>query len=121
MDSVHGPWTTSGSHGPPWTGGSADRRVTGHDGMLTDVWPSVTPEHASSLMRAQKREGSAGNPSRASAGLGRRCGNPATSVKRRRQWRSVEAALNHGEGRRRVGRGAVEDGGGSTFYRGRRG
>jgi hypothetical protein len=121
MDSVHGPWTASGSHGPPWTGGSADRRVTGHGGMLTDVWPSVTPEHASSLMRAQKREGSAGNLSRASAGLGRRCGNPATSVKRQRQWRSVEAALNHREVRRRVGRGAVEDGGGSNFYRGRRG
>jgi hypothetical protein len=36
-------------------------------------------------------------------------------VKRWWWWRSVGAVLEHGERRRRVGRGAVEDGGGSPF------
>jgi hypothetical protein len=112
VDSVHRPWTTSGSRSPPWIGGSTDRRAMGHSGVLVGVSPPATPA------RAQQREGSAGNPSRATLGLRRRCGDWATTEKRRR-WNSMEVALEHGEGRRGVGRGAVGDGGVSPFYRGR--
>jgi hypothetical protein len=36
-------------------------------------------------------------------------------VKRRQRWRSVEAALKHREGRRRVRRGTMVDGGALPF------
>jgi hypothetical protein len=40
-----------------------------------------------------------------------RRGDRATAVKKRWLWRSVRAMLKHGERGRRVGGGAVEDGG----------
>jgi hypothetical protein len=43
------------------------------------------------------------------------------AMKRQWWWCSVEVALERREGRRRVGRHAVEDVGASVFYRGWRG
>jgi hypothetical protein len=64
------------------TRSTVDRRWHGQEeagcgGMLTGVWPPATPEHESSQARAQKREGSMGNLSRASPGLGWPCGDRA--------------------------------------------
>jgi hypothetical protein len=43
MDWVHGWWTTTGSHSPPWTGGGTDRMVPVRGGTLTGVGPPATP------------------------------------------------------------------------------
>jgi hypothetical protein len=48
MDTVHGRWTTVGSHGPPWTSGGTDRRALGHGGALTGARPLATLGHGSS-------------------------------------------------------------------------
>jgi hypothetical protein len=74
VDSVHGRWTVTSSHGPPWTGGGVDRRVPGCGGMLIGARPPATPGHGSSLVGEEKREGSVGVPSHASSRLGRWCG-----------------------------------------------
>jgi hypothetical protein len=78
VDRVYGRWTP---RDPPWIGGGADRRKLGRDGVLVGVRPPATPEHVSSPVRSQKREGSTGNPSRASPGLVRLCGNRVTVEK----------------------------------------
>jgi hypothetical protein len=61
VDRVHGRWTLAESHGPPWTGGSTDRRAPGHDGVLAGAWPPATLEHEGSPVRARKR-GERGEP-----------------------------------------------------------
>jgi hypothetical protein len=71
--------------------------------------------HDRSLETAQWREGCTESPSRASPGRGWWCGDRATVVKRRRRWHSIRAVLEHGEKRRRAGRGEVEDGGSLPF------
>jgi hypothetical protein len=43
--------------------------------VLTGAWPPATPEHGSSSVGAQQREGNTGNSARASPRLGRRRGN----------------------------------------------
>jgi hypothetical protein len=72
VDRVHEQWTKARSRGPLWTGGGTDGRTMGHGGVPTGVWPPATPDHGSSPARAQKREGSAGNPSWVSFHRGRR-------------------------------------------------
>jgi hypothetical protein len=62
------------AHGPPWTEGGVDRSAPGLGGALIGAWPPPTPGHESSSARAPKREGSVGNPSRASPELGWWCG-----------------------------------------------
>jgi hypothetical protein len=70
---------------------------------------------------AQRGEGCTGSPSRASPRRGRQCGGRAMVVKKRRRRRSVQAALGRRVKRRRAGRGAVEDNGALSLYRGRGG
>jgi hypothetical protein len=60
VDRVHGRWTMARSRSPPWTGGDADGRMTGHSGVLARVGLPATLEHGSTPARAQKREGSVG-------------------------------------------------------------
>jgi hypothetical protein len=71
MDSVHGWWTTAGSHGPPWTGDGTDTRMPGRGGALTRAGPSTATENESSPAGVEKGEGSTRIPSPASLGLGR--------------------------------------------------
>jgi hypothetical protein len=107
--------------GPPWTGtGGMDNRPPGHGGALAGAGLSKA-QKLTGGGQGQRGEGRVVNTLRGPPGHGRQRCSRATAVKRRRRWHSVEAALKHGEGRRRAGRGAVEDGGGSPFYRGRRG
>jgi hypothetical protein len=54
---------------------SVDRRWRGpktleREGVLTGAWPLATPEHGSSPVGAQQREGSTGKSARASLGSG---------------------------------------------------
>jgi hypothetical protein len=112
VDRVHGRWTTTGSRGPPWTGGGADDRTSVCGGILTEVWPPSTPEHESSPVRAQQREDNMGNPSRASLKLGRRCGGRATVMKWRRRDDLVAAVFEL------AGRGKVEGGGWEENWQG---
>jgi hypothetical protein len=112
VDRVHGRWTTTGSRGPPWTGGGADDRTSVCGGILTDVWPPSTPEHESSPVRAQQREDNMGNPSRASLKLGRRCGGRATVMKWRRRDDLVAAVFEL------AGTGKVEGGGWEENWQG---
>jgi hypothetical protein len=74
MDSVHGWWTTAGSHGLPWTSGGLDRRALGCGGALTKVGPPAALKHGSSPAVLKKGLRSTGVPSRASPRLGRWCG-----------------------------------------------
>jgi hypothetical protein len=60
MDWVHKWWTTAGSHGPPWTGGGANRRASGRGGALAEVGPPVTMGNRSSLTVAEIGERSTG-------------------------------------------------------------
>jgi hypothetical protein len=121
VDRVHGRWTTAGSCGPSWTGGGVDRRTLGRGGVLIGVWPLVTPEHRSSSARAQKREGSAGNPSWASPKLGWWCAGRATVMKQRRREDSAVAVFELG-GRGKVeGVGAWRTSGGSPPFIGAKG
>jgi hypothetical protein len=67
---------------------------------------------------AQQREGSTGNPSRASPRLRRRCGDRAM-VKKWRWRRNSTAAVLQLRGRGKVrGGGEVKAGGGVSVYRG---
>jgi hypothetical protein len=75
--------------------------------------------HGGSPAVAQWGEGCALSPSQASPGRGRWCGDRATVVKKRWWQYPVRAVLGHGEKRRRVGRGAVDDGRALPLYRGR--
>jgi hypothetical protein len=101
MDSLHVRWTTAGSHGPPWTGGGADRRAPWCSGALTEARPPATPGHESSPAGAEKREGSTGVPSQASSGLRQRCGGRVMVMKR--WWKRNSAAAAHKLGRRSEG------------------
>jgi hypothetical protein len=67
--------------------------MPGRGGVLTGAWPLDIPECGSSLARAQKSEGSTGNPSWASPGLRRCCGDWATTEKRRLRGNSVVVVL----------------------------
>jgi hypothetical protein len=90
MDRVHGQWTTARSRITPWTSGGTDGRTLGCGGVLSRVWPPATLEHGISPTRAQKREGSVGNPSRASPELRRWCGGWAMAMKR---WQREDSAI----------------------------
>jgi hypothetical protein len=98
------------------TRSTVDRRWRGskaleHGSALTGAWPLATPEHGSSSVGAQQREGNMGNSARASLGLGRRSGDRATVGKRRRRGCSATAVLGlRKRGRVRWG-GAVIYGG----------
>jgi hypothetical protein len=116
VDSVHGWWTTTGSHDPPWIGGGADRRAPGSGGTLVRSGPPAAPEHGNLPAGAEKGEGSTGVPSRASPRLRLRCGGRATVMKRRRMRCSVAIVLKFGE-REKEGMGAVRTGGVASFYR----
>jgi hypothetical protein len=70
VDWVHGWWTTAESHGPPWTGGKADRSVLGHGGMLVRAGPPTTLGCRSSLEGVGNGERRMGLPFQASPGLG---------------------------------------------------
>jgi hypothetical protein len=50
------------AHSPLWIGGGTNTRSLGRGGVLARAWPPTTPWHGSSPARAQKREGSAGEP-----------------------------------------------------------
>jgi hypothetical protein len=102
VDQVHGRWTTAGSRGPSWTDSGVDGRMPWRGGMLTGVWPPATPEHGSSPARAQKREGSAGNPSQASPELEQWCSGRAMTMMRLRREDSTAVVFELG------GRGNVE-------------
>jgi hypothetical protein len=114
-----------GGLGPPlvnhWHRGSTVNRGHGRPKSSQVLGLAAAPGLDGSSAIAQHREGSMGSPSRASPGHGRLCGGRAMGVKRRQWWCSVGAVLERRERRRRVGRGAVEDGSGSPFYRGQGG
>jgi hypothetical protein len=105
-DLVHGWWTTAGSHGPPWTDGSADRRVPG------TVGPPATPGHMSSLAGAGNVAWSMTVWFRASPGLRRQCGGRAMVMKQRWRRSTAAVALKLQERWKREGVGAVRIGGG---------
>jgi hypothetical protein len=94
---------------------TVDRRWYGpkapkHGGALTGVWPPATPEHGSSPVGAQQREGN--------TGLGQRCGDRATAGKRQQRESSATAALGLWKmGRVRWGRCGDLRGRGGLFVR----
>jgi hypothetical protein len=95
VDRVHACWTGAGARDPPWTDG----------GALTGVWPPATLVHESSPAGAQQIEGCTGSSTRASPGLGRRCGGRATVGKWQRRESLVTAVLKLRErGKSAVGR-----------------
>jgi hypothetical protein len=119
VDGVHEQWTLAGSHSPPGTNDSVDRRAPWRDNMLARAWPPATPEHGSSPARAQKREGSAGNPSLASPKLRRWCRSRATVKKRQRRGTSVVVVLElRGMGKMGGGEVRCMVVGVTSFYRG---
>jgi hypothetical protein len=88
---------------------------------LPELCQAAVPVHGGPLVVMQRGEGYTASLSRASPGRGRWCGDRAMVVKKRWWWCSVQAVPGHGEKRRRVGRGAVEDGGALPIYTGRGG
>jgi hypothetical protein len=92
--------------------GASPRRTLDRGSVMTspELNLMAAPRHHGSLAMTQQRERSAGSPSRASQGREQRRGNRATTVRKWRCRRLVQAALGHGEKRRRTGRGVVEDG-----------
>jgi hypothetical protein len=96
----------------------ADRSVLGHNSKLTRVGPPATPGHESSLVGAEKREGSTGVLLRASLELGWRCGDRAMAMK---QWwwrSSAMVSLKLGRKGKRGEEGAVRNGGGHLLLYG---
>jgi hypothetical protein len=78
------------SHGAPWTHGGADR---GHGGAVTGARASASSAHGNSPAGVQQREGNVGNSEAGSPRREWQCGGRASAVQNRRQWCSVEAAL----------------------------
>jgi hypothetical protein len=85
-------WATAGPRGSPELGLAA------------------APGHGDLLMMAQWRERSMRSPSRDNSEHGQWRGDQATAVKKWQWWCSVQVAHGHGEKRRWMGRGAVDDG-----------
>jgi hypothetical protein len=92
--------------------GASPRRTLDRGSAMTslELDLTATPGHRGSLAMTQQRERSTGSLSRASPGREQRLGDWAMTV--RKWWcrRLVQATLGHGEKRRRIGRGVVEDG-----------
>jgi hypothetical protein len=97
MDKVHECWTMAGSHGPPWTGGEADRMAPERGGVLIGVGPPATPRHGCSL------------------GLGWWCGGQATVRKRRWRRNLAVPTLEILERGKMRGRDVVRAGGGVSL------
>jgi hypothetical protein len=121
VDSVHGPWITPGCpvhHGP-----ALAARTIGHwDMTARSLELACGRSVARKLIGGGRgRRGEGGKPvmrlTQTSEGVMQQGDGSVEAA----WWHLVEAALERGEGRRRAGRGAVEDGGGSPFYRGQRG
>jgi hypothetical protein len=69
VDWVHGWWTTTRSHGSPWTGDGTDRRVLRRGVTLTGVGPLTTPGRRSLPVGREMESGAWGScfgPHRAS-------------------------------------------------------
>jgi hypothetical protein len=81
VDSVHGQWTTVGSHGPPSTGGGVYTRTYGSGGMLAKAGPPTATKYRNSPAGAKKGEGSTGILSQASPRLRRWCGGQVVVMK----------------------------------------
>jgi hypothetical protein len=76
-------------HRGRWRGPKAPERGS----TLARAWPPGTLEHGSSPAGAQQREENAGNPTRASPGLGRWRGDLATVGKGQQRESSAMVAL----------------------------
>jgi hypothetical protein len=90
VDWVHGWWTTVGSLGPSWSGGSADRRVLERGGALAGVGPPTTPKHRRSPAGVENGGQSTGILLRASLELGWRYGSRVVGTK---WWRIRNMAM----------------------------
>jgi hypothetical protein len=102
-------WTQSMARGPwaaPVRGGLGHGRPKG----LIELGLVAAPGHDGSPAVAQRKEGCTGSPCRASPGHGRLRGDRAMMLNRWRWWCSVQAVFGREEKRRRMRRGAVEDG-----------
>jgi hypothetical protein len=117
-------WTQSMGRGPlrelspPWTGGGVDTRPPGRGSGLTGARPLAAPGLESSPVEVRDREGRVVNSSRGSPRHERWRRGRATAAKWQRggSWSGAVLVLKE----RRVGRGAVEDGGGPHLIYGGR-
>jgi hypothetical protein len=73
-----------------WHGPKAQER----GGTLTGAWPPATPEHGSSLVGAQQREGNTGNSARAAVW---RPGDDGETVEERKLGNNGTRASKEGE------------------------
>jgi hypothetical protein len=115
MDRVHASVDRPGVLDPPWTDGGTDRGGPGRGGALTGAQPPAALVRHSSPAGAQQREEHTTSSARASPGLRRHQGGPATAVKVRWRRCSVSVLLRRGERGKEAGRGVVKLGGGARL------